>query len=82
MLRDHALYCCESPAAICENLEGKLYEVPSDTALTGQELLLSERQAGDRTVLRIASDFPVEGAVPVSPDLEDAFLYIYREDTL
>ena len=82
MLRDHALYCCESPARICENLNGKLYEVPSDTELTDQELLLSDRQGGAKTVLRIAADFPVAGAVPVRPNLEDAFLYIYREDTL
>ncbi|MBU5625494.1 ABC transporter ATP-binding protein [Oscillibacter sp. MSJ-2] len=80
MLRDHRLYCCESPAAICGRFRGKVFEVPADTPLTGGQYLLSEGQRDGGTVLRILSDAPPQTAVAVTPGLEDAFLAIYREE--
>ena len=45
LLRDHKLYCCESPARICAGLHGKVFEVPVGTPLgSGQFLLCSLRQ--------------------------------------
>ncbi len=43
MIRNHKLFCCDSPRNICDKLRGRLFEVPYDTAL-GDGLLLSERQ--------------------------------------
>lgn len=79
MLQEHRVQCCDSPAAICERLSGIIYEVPAGTALEHDDLVLSERQIEKGTVLRIASVEPPLGAVPVMPNLEDAFLYIYRD---
>lgn len=79
MLQEHRVQCCDSPAAICERLSGIIYEVPAGTALGHDDLVLSERQIEKGTVLRIASVEPPLGAVPVMPNLEDAFLYIYRD---
>lgn len=79
MLQEHRVQCCDSPAAICERLSGIIYEVPVGTALEHDDLVLSERQIENGTVLRIASVEPPLGAVPVAPNLEDAFLYIYRD---
>lgn len=79
MLQEHRVQCCDSPAAICERLFGIIYEVPAGTALEHDDLVLSERQIEKGTVLRIASVEPPLGAVPVMPNLEDAFLYIYRD---
>ncbi len=79
LFRDHRLYCCDSPAGICGRLRGRVFEVPAGTALEPEQCLLSERQGEQGTVLRIFCDTPPQGAVPVNPGLEDAFLAIYRE---
>ena len=79
MLRDHRLFCCDSPAGICGKLKGRVFEVPAGTVLEENQFLLSERQGEQGTVLRIFCDTPPQRAVPVTPSLEDAFLAIYRE---
>lgn len=75
MLRDHKLYCCQTPKAICESLQGQIFQLPMGTPLKEGQYLLTEGQG----VLRIWADAPPEGAVAVTPSLEDAFLTIYRE---
>ena len=79
MRRDHKLFCCDSPAGICGKMKGKVFEVPAGTALEESQFLLSERQGEPGTVLRIFCDATPQGAVLVTPSLEDAFLAIYRE---
>ena len=79
MFRGHKLFCCDSPAGICGKMKGRVFEVPAETALEENQFLLSERQGEQGTVLRIFCDTPPQGAVPVTPSLEDAFLAIYRE---
>ena len=79
MLRDHKLFCCDSPAGICGKMKERVFEVPAGTALEPEQFLLSERQGESGTLLRIFSDTPPQGAAPVMPGLEDAFLAIYRE---
>lgn len=80
MIRDHKLYCCDTPANICAALNGKVYEVPAGTELNASVLLLSERQGENGAMLRFASDEKIVGAVSATPTLEDAFLYIYQEN--
>lgn len=79
MIRDHKLYCCDTSARICAVLHGKIFEIPEGSTIADSQLLLSERQSENGTMLRIAADVPSTGAVPVMPNLEDAFLYIYRD---
>lgn len=85
MIRNHKLFCCDSPAHICGMLKGKLFEIPAgpmraagDSAAAGQ-FVVSERQGEQGPVLRIFSEIPPEQGQPVTPGLEDAFLYIYRD---
>ena len=80
LLRNHRLFCCESPAVICGRFLGKVFEVSAGTDLTAGQHLLSEVQGDGGTVLRILSDVPPQNAAPVTPGLEDAFLAIYREE--
>ena len=80
MFKDHKLYCCDSPAKICAQWKGKVWQVPAEYRLSPEQLLLSEGQSEDGPVLRILSDTPPAGAVSVIPSLEDAFLAIYREE--
>lgn len=78
MIRDHKISGCETPAQICDRLWGMLYEAAADTALAGDDVLLSECQGENGPVLRIVSKRKIAGAKLAVPNLEDAFLYIYR----
>ena len=80
MFKDHKLYCCDSPAHICAQWKGKVWQVPAGTTLGPEQLVLSEGQSEAGAVLRVLSDTSPAGAVPVTPGLEDAFLAIYREE--
>ena len=80
MLKDHRLYCCDSPISIREKFQGKIFEVPAGTSMGSGEYLLSEGQGEAGTVLRVFSDTCPIGGTPVEPGLEDAFLAIYREE--
>lgn len=80
MIRDHRLYCCDTPAHICALLRGKIFELPEGSVPAEDQLLLSERQSESGTCLRIAAETPPAGAVKADPNLEDTFLYIYRDD--
>lgn len=80
MFRDHKMYCCDTPAHICEKLKGKVYEMPAQNAEVDGIQMLSERQGEEGTVLRFFSEKEVEGAVLAVPTLEDTFLYIYRDN--
>lgn len=79
MLRDHRLYCCDTPANVCEAFKGKIFDVPAGTILSEGQYLLSERQEPSGAVLRILSDTAPAAGTAVTPGLEDAFLSIYRE---
>lgn len=79
MLRQHKLLCCESPKEVCKRLQGKVYEVPAESENKEIGFLLSERQSENGTVLRVACEEPPKDGVLVAPNLEDVFLYIYRD---
>ena len=79
MIKDHKLLCCESPKVICEQYIGKVYELPASEAVPDHSLTLSDRQDGDRTVIRVYSDIPLSRAASVEPNLEDVFLTIYQD---
>ena len=79
MLKDHRVLCCDTPQEVCGRLCGMLYEVPLGTELGAEDVLLGEVQGENGTMLRIATVQPGGSARAVTPNLEDAFLYIYRE---
>ncbi len=73
MSRDHRLYCCDSPAHICAQFQGQVFQLPAGTALAPGQFLLSEGQGADGPVLRVLCDTPPTSGIPVTPGLEDAF---------
>lgn len=79
MIREHQIFCNDSPIYVCNRLRGKLYEVPIGTAFGKTDFLLSECQGEQGTMYRIVTEKPPQGARAVLPNLEDAFLYIYRD---
>ena len=82
MFKDHKLLCCDSPAAICATLKGKVFET-FDESEGKAYLFLTERQEEGRSVSRFACDGEYVGtARPAIPTLEDVFLYIYRDEVV
>ncbi|MCM3741269.1 ABC transporter ATP-binding protein [Oceanobacillus luteolus] len=79
MIKNHRLYCCDTPSQITRSVQGKIFEVPATYQLTGEQLLLSETESDEGHLLRIASPFTPKEGLEVRPSLEDAFLYIYRD---
>ncbi len=83
MFKDHNLLCNDSPANICNTLNGKIYETWEIEAVTQPHLPLTQRQEEGRTLVRFACDEEYTGAArPVTPNLEDVFLYAYRDEVL
>lgn len=84
MLKDHKLYCNDSPASICNTLNGKVYETWDIEAVKQPYLPLTERQEDGRTLVRFASDmaYTGEAARQVTPNLEDVFLYVYQDKVI
>lgn len=80
MIKNHQLYCCETPSQITQSVQGKIFEVPATYQLFAEQLLLSEREGDKGHLLRIASPFVPKEGKEVRPSLEDAFLYIYRDE--
>ncbi len=81
MFKDHKLLCNDSPAGICNTLSGKVYETWEIETVTQPHLLLTQRQEGERTLVRFACDAEYEGpARKVTPNLEDVFLYAFRDE--
>jgi ABC-type multidrug transport system ATPase subunit len=83
MFKDHKLFANDEPAALCATLTGKIYETDDISAVTAPYLALTERQDGGKTVTRFASDADCSAfGKRVSPNLEDVFLYVYRDDVI
>jgi len=81
MFKDHRLFANDAPADICNTLHGKVYETEQTAGLPQGCLVLTERQENGRTITRFACEKDCSGlAQHVSPNLEDVFLYIYRDE--
>ena len=81
MFKDHKLLTNDAPADICKMLDGKVYETCDGTAIPQGSLMLTERQDGGRTITRFACDDEcLASAFSVNPNLEDVFLYIFRDE--
>lgn len=87
MIKDHKILYKDSIENICSTLEGMVYE----TSMTFEEskefrkkyILLSEKQDGGIMKARfISQDNNDEKWVRVNPNIEDVFLYQYRDEEL
>jgi ABC-type multidrug transport system ATPase subunit len=82
MLKDHRVMYAGAPGKLSEKMEGRIYELPAGQRMPAGAVYLSERTGESGAVTRFAAEScpPPENALPVKPGLEDAFLYIYRDD--
>ena len=80
LLKNHEVYLSASPEEVTQTVQGKIFEISSNGKVSSEQFILSERQTTQGAVLRIASENQIEKAKVVTPTLEDAFLYIYRDE--
>lgn len=81
MIKNHRLFANDAPAALCQTLHGRVYETEGTSELPKDRLVLTEHQENGRTVTRFACEKDCSGlARRVLPNLEDVFLYIYRDE--
>jgi ABC-type multidrug transport system ATPase subunit len=81
IFKDHKLLTNDSPAAICETLGGRVYETDESKNIPAGSLTLTQRQDGGKTVTRFAAETDCGNiAQSVNPNLEDVFLYIFRDE--
>ena len=82
MFKDHKLFANDDPAVLCATLDGKVYETDDITAINTPYLALTERQENGKTITRFASEAVCDTVRKVSPNLEDLFLYVYRDEAV
>jgi len=83
MLKDRRLLCNDSPSGICRTLGGKVFETREMDAIGQPVFPLSQRQEDGRTVVRFVCETGCPAAArPVEPNLEDVFLYVYRDQVM
>ena len=81
MFKNHKLFVDDSPSAICEKLKGKVFETDNIAAISAPHLVLTQRQDGGRTLTRFASETDCSAfAGQTTPNLEDFFLYVFRDE--
>ncbi|MCU6712579.1 ABC transporter ATP-binding protein [Paenibacillus sp. J5C_2022] len=83
MLKNRKLAVNDTPASICGTLLGKVYETDDVTAVKAPYLPLTEHQDHSKTVVRFMSEVDCSHiARSVPPNLEDVFLYMYRDEVV
>ena len=83
MLKDRTLFCNDSPANICHTLSGKVYETWEIESVAQPHFPLTQRQEDGRTLVRFVCETGCpKAARPVTPNLEDVFLYVYRDQVM
>ena len=84
LLRNGRLLDAKAPQDLCESLRGKVYtlEVRPEEVASWQEkvLVANVMRRGETVILRIVGERP-ERARDVEPDLEDVYLYYFRDET-
>lgn len=85
MIKNQQLLYKDSVEMICDTLKGSVYETTMDydqlEAFRKQYVLLSEKQEYGKMIVRfIHKGNPEVEWLPVPPQLEDVFLYEYRDE--
>ncbi len=83
LIKDKKVYCNDTAENICKKLEGCIFETTvEEKALLEWEnrfQVVSRRREGNDIIVRFISREAKDGWRPVSPGLEDVFLYLYKE---
>lgn len=83
MIKDHVISHNDTADRVCSSLKGEVFEVVLPDiqleAFEQRHFILSQKQEGNQVTVRFINDGRnVPEAIPVSPNLEDVFLYTNR----
>ena len=79
MLKNHRVMYAGPPNCVIDKMADKIFELPRGTLLPPEAIYLSERVTEQGAMVRFALDTPQGIGQPVTPGLEDAFLYFYND---
>ncbi len=86
MIKDHKILYKDSIKNICQSLQGKVYEttVEIENAIDFRKkyFSISEKNEDGKITVRFISQEKEEGFKEVFPNLEDVFLYQYRDEDM
>lgn len=87
MIKDKKVLYKDSINSICKTLEGMVYETSIDYAQANRfrnhYFSLSEKQEGDKMKIRFISENKLDDSwESVSPNIEDVFLYVYKDEVI
>jgi len=82
MLKDHKLLCNDTHSDICKILQDKVFETWNIENVTQPHFILTQRQEDGRTLVRFVCETGCPEAKAVTPNLEDVFLYVYRDEVV
>ncbi|MEG0256545.1 ABC transporter ATP-binding protein [Vagococcus sp.] len=80
LLKNRTIYMSATANEVSQQVQGNIFEIPAGQKLLFDEMMLSERQKEQGTVLRVAATEPPLNSIEVIPTLEDAFLYLFRDE--
>lgn len=83
MIKDHKILCQASPKVICKELQGRVFEGPESLIKDKKPFLLTEWQEEGQMFVRFIGEKTQgnqEGIISRTPNLEDVFLYVYRDE--
>lgn len=85
MLKEHQLYCNSTVEELCRTLEGKVYSAYMEEAVykefAKEHFVLSVKPEKNRVAVRfVVEEQNAEEWCQEYPNLEDVFLYLYREE--
>lgn len=80
LLKNRTIYMSATANEVSQQVQGNIFEIPAGQKLLFDEMMLSERQKEQGTVLRVAATEPPLNSIEVIPTLEDAFLYLFQDE--
>lgn len=81
LIKDRGVLVQDSPAAVCGTLAGKVYETNAIENIKAPHLVLTEWQENGLTMTRFVCEQDCSAsAKKTNPNLEDVFLYVYRDE--
>lgn len=87
MIKDKKILYKDNLKNICKILQGKIYETKIDfdevSNFRSKYFSLSEKQEDDKMQIRFVAEENLDDTwIPVSPNIEDVFLYVYKDEVI
>ena len=82
IMKEGNIISYDTPDRLLEEMQGKVFSltIPNTESIENIDYTIVNKKVGkETTTLRIISDNPIEGASSITPDLNDLYLYHFRD---